>query len=126
MTKVACVVVAMAASSALQEGFELVAQFARAMLALAGVVIAVEDRALLGIDQPRAGARRLDLGGAERHRDARLVQMQLVADDNPLVLDDVPIGPVIGVHRAARRPAADAFLAADAEIRPVVRFLPIL
>lgn len=56
-----CRVVSGARGLAQQRGAQIVEQRARAVLAAARIIIAIQESALLGVDQPSAGARGLEL-----------------------------------------------------------------
>src|SRR5690349_10233051 len=106
--------------------FELIEELLGAAFALAGLIEAVQERALLGVDELGARAVRPDLGGGERNRDAGLVQMHLVGGDDALAFDNVPDRGVIRMDDAARRAARHALFAADPEVELVVGLLPSL
>jgi hypothetical protein len=107
------------------DGGELAQQPAGTLLARAGIVMAVEEHALLGELQPRALAFRHQLDRRQRHRDARVVEMHVVGIDDALVRHDVLIDAREGVHRTALRAAARGLTPADAEVefaRPLLPF----
>ena len=115
-----------AASLALERRLEIVEQGARAVLARAGVVVAVEKDRLLGIHEPGAPAGRLELDRAERHRDARARPGTSRRSSTMRSFGhDVLVDRVVGVDRAARRAAAHALAAADAEVELEASTSPI-
>src|SRR5439155_6416794 len=85
------------------------------------VVVTVEERALLGIDQARARAVGFELGGGHRDRDLRVVEVHIVGSDNALVGHDVLDERLEGIGWAAAGCAAAADLfTADAEVELVL------
>ena len=105
-----------ASASAARWRAERVEQLAGAVLALGGVVEAVEERALLGEEETGAGFGGEELDGGQRDRHQAVVDEQVVGEDDPLVGDDVVVAAPEGVDGAARRTAAVHLAAADPEV----------
>src|SRR3546814_3954273 len=82
-------------------------QLAHACLALAGVVVAVEEGVLLGEDEARAAAGRLELHGRLRDGDAVAADGHGVGDDDALAGHDVLMERVVGDERPALEAEAD-------------------
>src|SRR4051794_23358863 len=90
-----------------EEGGEPVEQQAGAVLALGRILEVVEERAVLGEDEPRAGAVGAHLDGRQRHGDEPPVEQEVVGEDDPLTVDDV----VVPAAELVQRPAGIASLA---------------
>src|SRR4051794_7223263 len=65
-----------------EEGGEPVEQQAGTVLALRGVLEVVEERAVFGEDEPRAGAVGSHLDGRQRHGDEPPVEQEVVCEDD--------------------------------------------
>src|SRR5262249_1393837 len=92
------------------------------MLAVGDTVEAVEGGALLGEGEPGALPLSFDLDRRQRDRDAAVVEMHVVGDDDALVRDDIVVERVVGMDGAALRAATRQLTAADAEVeRMLVR-----
>src|SRR5690606_16502802 len=91
-------------------------QLPRARLALADVVVAVEEGVLLGEDQARALAVRLELHGRQRGGDGIAADGHAVGDDDAPLRHDVLVDRVVGDERPALEAEAAALEAADTEI----------
>src|ERR671933_2167469 len=99
-----------------EEGGEPVEQKAGAVLALRRILEVVEERAMLGEDEPGAVAVGPHLDGRQRHGDEPPVEQQVVDEDDPLTVDDVVVAAAELVQRPVRI-ASDAQLAApDTEV----------
>ena len=72
-------------------------------------------------------SRRLELRRSPSDTEMRVLSMCIVVGEHDaLVGHDVLVERVVGVDRAARRAAAHALAAADAEVELVVRLLPLV
>src|SRR3954466_3067527 len=72
-----------------EEGGEPVEQQAGAVLALRRILDVVEERAVLGEDEPRAVAVGAHLDGRQRDGEEPPVEQEVVGEDDPLTVDDV-------------------------------------
>src|SRR3712207_6815919 len=70
-----------------EEGGQPVEQQAGAVLALRRILEVVEERAVLGEDEPRAVAVGPQLDGRQRHREEPPVEQEAVGEDDPLTAD---------------------------------------
>src|ERR1022692_1626454 len=87
----------------LEVGGQIVEHLRRAFLAQRrrlGPVYAVQEGALLGVDQRRAVTALDELDGGDGYRDPRAVGVHLVAVDDPLVRHDVVVQGVVAVGGA--------------------------
>src|SRR4051794_318368 len=109
-----------------EEGGEPVEQQARAVLTLRRILEVVEERAVLGEDEPRAVAVGPHLDGRQRHGDEPPVEQQVVGEDDPLTLDDVVIGAAELVQRPVRIASHAHLAAADPEVELPVGVGPAL
>src|SRR5688572_8965438 len=109
----------------LQLPAKLLQQDARAALAAAGIVVAVEEHRLLGEGEARAGAGGRQHDGRQRGRDMRVVQAHVVAIDDAPVRHDVVIDRVESRYDAAALAPAQTLRAADAEVDRPLEQVPI-
>src|SRR5215212_862753 len=109
-----------------EEGGEPVEQQPGAVLALRRIFEVVEERAVLGEDEPRAVAVGLHLDGRQRHGDEPLVKQEVVGEDDPLTVDDVVV-PAAELVQLPARIASHAHLAAtDTEVELPIGVGPAL
>src|SRR5215211_3828475 len=99
-----------------EEGGEPVEQQACAVLALRRILEVVEERAVLGEDEPRAVAVGPHLDGRQRHRDEPSVEHEVVGEDDPLTIDDVVVPAAELVQLPARIASHAHLAAADTEV----------
>src|SRR3954453_15099568 len=109
-----------------EEGGEPVEQQAGAVLALRRILEVVEERAVLGEDEPRAVAVGPHLDGRQRHGDESLVEQEVVGEDDPLTLDDVVVAAAELVQRPARIASHAQLAAADTEVELPIGVGPAL
>src|ERR1700729_3129063 len=87
------------------------------MFSLAGIVVAVEEPALLAnLELGPSRACGLDLERRERNGNLPLVEMHLVGVDDPLARHDVEIDRIEGRRHTAFETPIRALTAADAKI----------
>src|SRR4029078_12080245 len=82
--------------------------------ALRRVLEAVEERAVLGEDEPRAVAVGPHLDGGQRHGEEPPVEPEVVGEDDPLAVDDVVVPAAELVQRPVRIASHAHLAAADA------------
>src|SRR6185295_12371365 len=99
-----------------EEGGEPVEQQTGAVLTLRRILEVVEERAVLGEDEPRAVAVGPHLDGRQRHGDEPPVEQQVVGEDDPLTVDDVVVPAAELVQRPARIASRAHLAAADTEV----------
>src|SRR4051794_12122810 len=99
-----------------EEGGEPVEQQAGAVLALRRILEVVEERAVLGEDEPRAVAVGPHLDGRQRHGEEPPVEQEVVGEDDALTVDDVVVPAAELVQRPARIASHAHFAAADTEV----------
>src|SRR5215207_10192816 len=109
-----------------EEGGEPVEQQAGAVLALRRILEVVEERAVLGEDEPRAVAVGPNLDGRQRHGDEPPVEQEVVGEDDPLTVDDVVVPAAELVQRPARIASHAHLAAADTEVEVPIGVGPAL
>src|SRR5687767_11126593 len=109
-----------------EERGEPVEQQAGAVLALRRILEVVEERAVLGEDEPRAVAVGPHLDGRQRHGDEPPVEQEVVGEDDALTVDDVVVPAAELVQRPARIASHAHLAAADAEVELPVGVGPAL
>jgi hypothetical protein len=109
----------------LEAGAELVEEPFAAHLAFAGVVVAVEENHLLGVEEAYAVAVRFEHHGGERDRDRHLVQLHGVGVDQAVAGHQVVDQRFVGGHRAVGEGAFHFFRAADPDVVAALELLPL-
>src|SRR3954463_16831693 len=99
-----------------EEGGEPVEQQAGAVRALRRILEVVDERAVLGEDEPRAVAVGPHLDGRPRPGDEPPVEQEVVGEDDPLTVDDVVVPAAELVQRPARIASHAHLAAADTEV----------
>src|SRR3954467_14738229 len=109
-----------------EEGGEPVEQEAGAVLALRGILEVVEERAVLGEDEPRPLAVGPHLDRRQRHGEEPPVEDEVVGEDDPLTVDDVVVPAAELVQRPARIASHAHLAAADTEVELPIGVGPAL
>src|SRR3954451_25298232 len=99
-----------------EEGGEPVEQQAGAVLALRRILEVVEERAVLGEDEPRPVAVGPHFDGRQRHGEELPVGQEVVGEDDPLTVDDVVVPAAELMPRPARIASHAHLAAADTEV----------
>ena len=110
----------------LQFAGEPVEELDAAGLALLRLLDAVEELALLGVDDAGAAPGREQLGAGERGGDAPVADLHRVREDNALPGNDVLVDGVVGDERSVLEAEAAGLAAADAEVGVELVDLPAL
>src|SRR5262245_43800017 len=111
---------------ALQHGAECVQQGAHTSLAYGRIVKAFEEGALFGEYEAGAGPLGLELHRRQRDGDQRLVEGEVVGEDDAPVLHDLVVAAVEDVDGPARRATPARLAPANAEVERVLVGSPLL